>query len=88
MVQNFILSKYPNPTLVIYSLTFNSVIDESVDSVTANVFITDLDGITKLSNTIDLTEPLNEDEDQESILRIEDGTLAVLNEGENRNKDD
>ena len=67
-------------------ITFNSVIDNPPDSVIANVFITDFEGTTKLSNTISLTEPFNDDEDQESILRIEDGRLAVLNE-ENENKD-
>lgn len=79
------VSNYPNGFFLNEEgfITFNSVIDESADSVTATVFITDFEGITKLSNTIDLTEPLNEDEDQESILRIEDGTLAVLSEGEN-----
>ena len=69
-------------------IVFNSVIDDSPDSVTANVVITDLEGKTKLSNTINLTEEFNNDEDQESILKLENGRLAVLNTEGNQENDD
>jgi len=69
-------------------IVFNSVIDDSPDSVAANVVITDLEGKAKLSNGINLTEEFNNDKDQESILRLEDGRLAVLNTEDSQENDD
>lgn len=84
------ISDYPNGFFLSESgfISFNSVIDDDIDGVSANIVITNFEGTNQLSNDISLTAPFNDDEDQESILRIEDGKLVVLEDENNQNNDD